>query len=225
MMNSSAVLAIWERGLAVPATRRARALADDMAGALPLGAANARMLRLRQELFGPVLECLADCTACGARLEVPVTVDALLARAGDPAPEHELTLDGVPLRFRLPALRDLDTAAAAIDADTAVTALLHACLVEPPAELPSDVAERLGKRMAELDPLAETELDLTCVECGAAFASGLEIGGFLWQEIAAQAAKALAEVHRLASAYGWREADILALTPARRQAYLDLVGG
>jgi hypothetical protein len=31
------------------------------------------------------------------------------------------------------------------------------------------------------------------------------------------------EVHLLASAYGWRESDILAMTPWRRQLYLELV--
>ena len=40
----------------------------------------------------------------------------------------------------------------------------------------------------------------------------------------AWALRTLAEVHRLASAYGWREQDILALSPARRQLYLGMVG-
>jgi hypothetical protein len=34
----------------------------------------------------------------------------------------------------------------------------------------------------------------------------------------------LREVHTLAWAYGWREADILAMSPARRQFYIELVG-
>jgi hypothetical protein len=33
----------------------------------------------------------------------------------------------------------------------------------------------------------------------------------------------LRDVHELASAYGWRESEILALSPQRRQAYLELV--
>jgi hypothetical protein len=32
------------------------------------------------------------------------------------------------------------------------------------------------------------------------------------------------EVHRMASAYGWREADILAMSAFRRQRYLELIG-
>ena len=34
----------------------------------------------------------------------------------------------------------------------------------------------------------------------------------------------LAEVHALAAAYGWTEAEVLALSAARRRAYLELVG-
>jgi hypothetical protein len=32
----------------------------------------------------------------------------------------------------------------------------------------------------------------------------------------------LYDVHALASAYGWREADVLAMSPMRRQVYLEL---
>ena len=41
----------------------------------------------------------------------------------------------------------------------------------------------------------------------------------------ARAGALLHEVHRLASAYGWSEAQILALSPARRAQYLALVEG
>ena len=34
----------------------------------------------------------------------------------------------------------------------------------------------------------------------------------------------IVEVHALASAYHWHERDILALSPVRRQAYLELLG-
>jgi len=34
----------------------------------------------------------------------------------------------------------------------------------------------------------------------------------------------LSDVHTLARAYGWRERDILTLSPTRRQFYLNMVG-
>ena len=46
---------------------------------------------------------------------------------------------------------------------------------------------------------------------------------YLWHEVDAWALRLLRDVHRLARAYSWREADILALSPSRRQCYLDLL--
>ena len=50
-----------------------------------------------------------------------------------------------------------------------------------------------------------------------------DIVTFFWSEIEAWACRILREVHILASAYGWCERDILALTSARRQFYLEMV--
>jgi hypothetical protein len=41
--------------------------------------------------------------------------------------------------------------------------------------------------------------------------------------VAARAQRLLMEVHLLARAYSWRESDILAMSPARRNAYLQQV--
>jgi hypothetical protein len=40
----------------------------------------------------------------------------------------------------------------------------------------------------------------------------------------ARARALLAEVHSLARAYGWTEPEILALSPQRRAAYLEMAG-
>ena len=47
---------------------------------------------------------------------------------------------------------------------------------------------------------------------------------FLWTEIEAWAWRMLSDVHTLARAYGWGERDILALSPTRRQFYLEMGG-
>jgi hypothetical protein len=48
---------------------------------------------------------------------------------------------------------------------------------------------------------------------------------FFWNEINTWAYRMLRDVHALATAYGWREADIVAMSPWRRQVYLDMVSG
>ena len=50
-----------------------------------------------------------------------------------------------------------------------------------------------------------------------------DIVSFFWAEIDAWARRVLREVNVLARAYGWRESDILALSPVRRQIYLSMV--
>ncbi len=50
-----------------------------------------------------------------------------------------------------------------------------------------------------------------------------DVVSFFWSEICVQAKRLLREVHTLARAYGWREADILNMSTARRQFYLEMV--
>ncbi len=66
--------------------------------------------------------------------------------------------------------------------------------------------------------------ELSCPACGHGWLTPLDAPGYLWREIETQARRLLHEVHALASAYGWREADILAMTARRRWAYLEMLG-
>jgi hypothetical protein len=132
----------------------------------------------------------------------------------------------------LPTGADLAAVTAVSDPDAARLALLEGCLLagrregQPvlAADLPADVTRALAARLDELDPLANISLPLTCPACGHAWEVILDIVSFFWAEINAWAERLVREVHTLAWAYGWREADILAMTARRRQKYLDLVG-
>jgi hypothetical protein len=77
--------------------------------------------------------------------------------------------------------------------------------------------------MEEADPLAAIQLALSCPECGYQWQATFDIESFFWSEINAWANRTLHEVHALASRYGWCERDILAMSPWRRQAYLNMV--
>ena len=69
------------------------------------------------------------------------------------------------------------------------------------------------------------ELALSCPSCRHQWQATFDIVSFFWSEINAWAHRSLQEVHTLALAYGWREADILAMSPWRRQFYLKMVSG
>jgi hypothetical protein len=66
--------------------------------------------------------------------------------------------------------------------------------------------------------------ELTCDACGTRSSSAFDIRTFFWRELAARARHILLGVHELARAYGWRESEVLSLSPTRRQRYLELVG-
>ena len=95
----------------------------------------------------------------------------------------------------------------------------------PPDRLPAAVLQAVAAAMAAADPQGDVELALRCPACGHVWPAAFDIGSFFWAEVDAWARVLLSEIHTLASAYGWREADVLALSPWRRRCYLELIGG
>jgi len=90
------------------------------------------------------------------------------------------------------------------------------------SELPERVLNRLAERIDAEDPLAAAEVVLSCPDCEATWFSGIEAGRLFRVQLDAWARRTLWDVHHLAMRYGWREQDILAMTPGRREAYLLL---
>lgn len=90
------------------------------------------------------------------------------------------------------------------------------------AALPDPVLKRFAAAAEDADPGAELTLEIACPECGAATPAELDIAAYLWTELDAWARDLLLDVHLLASAYGWSEPEILALSPLRRRYYLEL---
>ena len=75
-----------------------------------------------------------------------------------------------------------------------------------------------------VDPAAAAVINLDCPGCGRRWSAPFELAEFVWTEVDRCARRLLADVHTLASAYGWREADVLAVSPARRAFYLQWCG-
>jgi hypothetical protein len=189
-----------------------------------LGRRNRAIAQLRTSLFGHALEGWAACGRCGEKLEF--TIDGgELARDGQNRGEAE----GVELNgqhFRLPNSRDLAAAAREPDSRAAAIRLLECCR-QPGGDLrhqwSDEEVEAVGELMARSDPMAETLIQLRCPVCGFECEESLDLVSFLWTEIAARAKRLLLEVHALASAYGWAEQEILALSEHRRAFYLGIV--
>jgi hypothetical protein len=142
-----------------------------------------------------------------------------------------LQLDAYQVDFRLPDSRDLIACADACNTLSARRQVLVSCLLNARCkdrkitwdQLPDNVVDAIVAQMAEADPQADVQLAVTCPACEHQWRAVFDIVSFFWQEIDAWAPRLLMEVHRLASAYGWREADILAMSAWRRQAYLRMI--
>ena len=242
MLSALELLAAWERGRGATTIERALLLlaaADPEADTgglakLPIGARDARLLRLRAELFGDTLECVARCPECDAAVDVAVAAADLLAAqdaVGDVAVRW-LDVDGYRVRFHLPSSADLMAAVSGTAPEVARVALFDRCVegVAAPngagaaAALSTTAVAAVVAEMEAADPLGDPTLDLLCPECAVRWAAPLDVIAFLWTEIDAWARRTLREVHALAREYGWSEAEILALSPARRRAYLELTG-
>lgn len=224
---------------------------DDGARRLTLGEANAALLRLREAVAGPTMEAVAGCPACGETVEWTLAVADLLALDAGPRPGPvPIEVAGWHVRWHAPTLADLldpvpsdplrargadplgaqgaDLLAAAVAPGTA---LLNRCVehVKDPdgrpagvASLPPAVRAALAEALEAVDPLAEISADLTCPRCGTAFVSDVDVPAFVWAEVDVRARRLLADVATLARAYGWTEPEVLALSEARRAAYLRL---
>ena len=220
------LLALWEAGRSLEALDRGALAASVASGSedaadWPLGKRNRALAQLHCTAFGGRLQGWTSCPECSERLEF--TFDG---RAVANAPPAERSLVAVnEWRFRLPTSRDLADAAEEESDLAASRRLLVACWAgsgPAPADWSEEDLSLVGERLAEADPLSEIRLHFDCPSCPASFDESLDLGDFVWAKVESHAKRLLGEVHSLASAYGWSEAEILALSPARRGAYLDL---
>lgn len=207
---------------------------DELAG-LSIGRRDSLLLDLYGRTFGSDLTGSIECSECTERLEVTLSVADLMGRSGreDGGDVIELATGELQLRFRLPTSQDLAAVAGCDDVASGRRLLLERCLLEasrdgtPVAakELPPEAMEEMSAHMNERDHLAEVLLDVECPACGHGWQASFDIASFVWARVSTEARLLTSEVHSLAQAYGWAETDILSMSGARRQLYLEMVSG
>jgi T4 bacteriophage base plate protein len=238
MLSAVELLDVWERGLTQSPVERALTVlaaacteaSIEALAQLSIGQRDGLLLTLREWTFGPQFVSLTTCPTCSERLELTVDAMDLRVKAQSTA-ESELRVANYVVHFRLPNSLDLIALSRGENLTTVRRLLLKRCLLQVQSdgadasaeELPIEVIDAIVARMAEADPQADMRLALTCPQCGHQWRAAFDIAAFFWREIEDWAERTLREVHILASRYGWREMDILAISPWRRQWYLNLV--
>lgn len=232
--GEQALLDLWERVESAPPAARPAALLDGLrpfagesaaepAETLPIGRRDRALIELRARLFGADMQCTTDCPDCGERIELSFDLDTL-----GPAPAVEtprVVCDGIEIRLRPPTTQDL-LGVLPRPAETRATALVQRCALDPcPEPLPPTLVEDASAALAEADPDAEIELATECPACGSGHALTFDIGTCLWDDVTRAVRRLLREVHHLATAYGWSEAEVLAVPRRRRLEYMMLGDG
>lgn len=237
--SADELLRVWEWGQRHGPLERGQALlaascpdeAADHLLDLTIGQRDLRLLRLREALFGPQIDCQIACPACGDSLELAFNTRDLTALAtssppGPPSAPLALDANGWHVQFRLLTCRDLLEGVRGGDAASRRRALLERCVISsvPADPLPVEIETALVAEMERADGSSVVDVALTCPSCAHTWAAPFDIVSVLWRELDAWAYRTLRDVHVLASAYGWSEPEVLALSAWRRDAYLQMTG-
>jgi hypothetical protein len=202
--------------------------------ALSIGQRDTYLLTLREATFGSQCTAFAQCEQCQERLEF--TFDTTDVRVGAASLEtvaqvQHWHVEDYEVHVRLPNSTDLLAISTCRSIAAARDILIQRCVLQAflhgeevaRESLSETVLASIGAQMVECDPQAEMDIALSCPTCGQHWSIVFDIVTFLWVELQAFAKRLLRDIHTLATAYGWREADILAMSATRRQFYLEMV--
>lgn len=169
---------------------------------------------------GPQVRSNPTCPACGKGFDVEFELASLLSSLTPDRSELRAEADGSfsladGTRFRLPCG---DDELAALGEPRPAEALLARCHQGGPT-----AAAELSAVLDRAAPLVDTELGVTCPECGHRHGLRFELQGFLLGTLIAERRQRVAEVQQLARAFGWSLTEILALTRTQRRMHVAMV--
>lgn len=166
--------------------------------------------------------------ACQQPFEIELSLLALFALARDAEQRREIDLDcdnGSARRVRRPTGADQRHWQAArytdaVQAERAVFASLLVEVSEVTARGNAQEISRIASFMTEHDPLVNFNAVSVCPACESRQELSLDLEALLLARLGRHQQALMRDVHRLASRYGWREREVLALPAWRRRAYL-----
>jgi hypothetical protein len=148
-------------------------------------------------------------------------------------PRIDLGIGGKPWSVRLRSPTGADLERAARGGPAAVRELIVNCIEELTApsgdrvardELPPEFESDVADALLALDPAAEARVAIACPSCSSPIDALLDAYAIL-KEAFGSSRRIYDEVYRMARAYHWSEAEILALPLRRRRHYLAIAEG
>lgn len=186
-------------------------------------AALLRLVALSEERDDVSLSARCVAAACGETFEFHLPLQALAGGEADAGTIRVPRRAQGSVTMRRPTgvdLRRWREAQPGSRAD-AVRLMLDSLTVEGQAG-PDDETV-VSASIAAMDPLVALTVSCHCPACGTANEVAIDLETLALSRLAARQRTLLHEVHRLASHYGWTEAEVLAVPPTRRAHYLALI--
>ncbi|MGH6899858.1 MAG: hypothetical protein ACREJ5_25450 [Geminicoccaceae bacterium] len=202
-----------------------QAIRPGEAARLPVADRDRLLAAVHREVFGDRIEADAPCRGCQRLFAIAFSLAALVDGQRTPPPDG---VDGPDdaghyrlgeVTFRLPTSEDLD-AVIGLPAPQRGATLLARCIVEGAGSAREGEIEAA---MAALGPTLDTDLEATCPHCATAQSVRFAIDRYLPRCLANERRFLLHETHRIARAYGWSHAAIMALPRRDRQQYVRLI--
>lgn len=198
---------------------------------LPVGERDARLLAVRRHTMGPEITGMAHCPECGEAVETSLdssTFESARAEACEEATPRTVQVCGREVVLRALTAGDLMDAEDLHEPEKVRSLLLQKAVLsidgEAGAAIDDQLADRIEEVLEQIDPMAVLELNMQCPGCSHTWSLPFDPVRFLREEIRTRASRLLSEVAELAQTYHWSEAEILAMSDARRQHYLEMAG-
>jgi hypothetical protein len=185
--------------------------------ALTVSQCDRLLAALYRTLFDDRAECRMRCKGCGEGYEFALELSALMA-AQDGERAAAADADGcweLPdgRRVRAPTLADI---AAAGGPEALAARLVVAGEADRGLDAVTDFLERAA-------PILSLDLDAACPHCARTETVRFDLAHYLAARLAGERPFLIRETHLIASRYGWRHAEIMALSRADRRAFASLI--
>ena len=236
------LLSVWEAGSRQSTvekslwllTKAFPHLSFDQVAGLSIGDRDARLLQIREQLFGKVLKNAAVCPHCQNPVEWETSISDLKLQPirEDPAEKTlDLRFNGQTIHFRLPNTLDVLEVMSLTSPAMQADALIRTCTLqstlpfERVEDYPDELKSAILHQMETNDPQADIVMDICCPACAHTWSMLFDIMEYLWKEIDEWARQLLQDVYLLARTFGWSEREILDMSRFRRNLYIEMIIG
>lgn len=239
-LDDQELLALWEGQRLQPLNIRSVSIlaavypeiSYEEVSKMSIGGFDNLLMNVYETYFGHAVQAQAKCPKCNEDLDVNFNINDIRTTFHPNASEPiAFNSSGYQIAYKVPSVNDILKIERCQDPNTAMMNLLQCCITSAKRDgmditldgLPSEVLRSISDEMEKSDPQADIRLSLICSECSNQWQEVFDIGTFLWSKIDKWAKKTMMEVHNLAMAYGWSEAEVLNISSYRRRIYLELV--